>query len=180
MASLPGILPDGALKTFDTPKPCDALGCAASSGDLEVLQAADKEALSRPDDTGNTPLIWAADAGQATAVSILIDANADVNVKGFLGNTALARAARGGHIDCVVGLLACPNIDPNTHNDKLQYPLHFAAFKRHPDVVQAMLGSGKCDPMVRDRKGRTPAEDTNDTSIQNMILEAQSARRAGA
>jgi hypothetical protein len=99
---------------------------------------------------------------------------ASVNTRGYIGNTALARAARGGHVDCVVALLAkSSQINPNIPNDKMQYPLHFAAFKRHPAVVQALLASPLTDTKVTDRKGRTPAEDTSDDTIRNMILAAR-------
>jgi ankyrin repeat protein len=56
----------------------------------------------------------------------------------------------------------------------MQYPLHFAAFKKHPQVVRVMLESGKCSTTVVDRKGRTPAEDTSLEEIRQMILEYRS------
>ena len=96
----------------------------------------------------------------------------DPNARGFLGNTALARACRGGHADCVAALLSSPTIDPNVANDKMQYPLHFAAFKKHTDCVVRMIDSGKCDYGVKDRKGRVPAEDTSDGTIRDMLLRA--------
>ncbi len=55
-------------------------------------------------------------------------------------------------------------------NEKLQYPLHFAAFKKHADVVKVLLESGKCDTLVKDRKDRTPAEDTSVEETRNVIL----------
>jgi hypothetical protein len=55
----------------------------------------------------------------------------------------------------------------------MQYPLHFAAFKKKHDVVKVLLESKKCDTMVLDRKGRTPAEDTSDESIRSLILESR-------
>jgi ankyrin repeat protein len=65
------------------------------------------------------------------------------------------------------------SINPNIANEKMQYPLHFAAFKKHQDVVKVLLQSKKCDTMVIDRKGRTPAEDTSDEAIRSLILEAR-------
>jgi uncharacterized protein len=99
-------------------------------------------------------------------------AAATVNQRGFLGNTALSRACRQGHEGAVRALLATPGVDPNVGNDKLQFPLHFAAFQRHAGVVRLMLESGLCDTTVTDRKGRTPAEDTKDVAIREMILGA--------
>jgi len=96
--------------------------------------------------------------------------NCGVNARGHLGNTALGRAARGGHSECVKILLEREDIDANIANEKKQFPLHFGAFKKRPEVVKVMLESGKCDTFVEDRKGRTPAEDTSVEEIRNMIL----------
>lgn len=143
--------------------------------------------LWKKDESGNFPLIWAADAGQAAALEYILsqsndngdsDEKVDINTRGYLGNTAIARAARGGHVACVKLLLAqiqndndSMNINPNIGNEKKQYPLHFAAFKKHPEVVRVLLDSGLCDTLVKDRKGRTPAEDTSVEMIRDMILE---------
>ena len=96
----------------------------------------------------------------------------NVDHRGYLGNTALSRAARGGHVDCVELLLAVETIDCNIPNDKQQYPLHFAAYNKKRPCVLAMICSSKCDYTVRDRKGRVPAEDTSDEQIRNMLLRA--------
>jgi ankyrin repeat protein len=110
-------------------------------------------------------------------VAYLLEGSAeiDVNHQGYLGNTALSRAARHGHLEVVKVLLAAPTINPDIANEKLQFPLHFAAFQRQTEVVQAMLASGKCDTTVTDRKGRTPAEDTKDEGIREMFLAARTA-----
>ena len=106
----------------------DEVAIAAQNGDLRVLRAARSKDLRQKDpEYGNTPLIWAADAGETAVVSYLIDEGVDVNVQGLVGNTALARACRHGHRKIVQALLAVPDIDPNKANDKLQYPRHHAA-----------------------------------------------------
>jgi len=69
-------------------------------------------------------------------------------------------------------LLAVPECNPNIGNDKKQYPLHFAAFKKNIDCVHAMIDSNKCDYCVKDRKGRIPAEDTSDFAIRDLLLQA--------
>ena len=163
-----------SLIGFPTPAPSSELALAAAAGDVEALRTATAEELQKTDESANTPLIWAADAGHAEAAAFLIDAGADINTRGYLGNTALNRACRGGHLETVLALLAA-KANPDIPNGKMQYPLHFAAYKRHPKVVEAMLASGLCDLGVTDRKGRTAAEDTKDEKIRDMILAASAS-----
>ena len=64
--------------------------------------------------------------------------------------------------------------DPDIPNVKLQAPLHFAAFKQKSKAVAALLRAG-ANPLVLDRKGRTPAEDTADPGIRAALLAARGA-----
>jgi ankyrin repeat protein len=65
------------------------------------------------DPTGNNPLVWAAEKGQAQTAGFLLAQGVDVNRRGYMGNTALARAARGGHVECLRVLLGFPDTNPN-------------------------------------------------------------------
>ena len=111
-------------------------------------------------------------------MSALLRKGVACNTRGFLGATALARACRAGHTSALEALLATPGIDPNVANDKMQSPLHFAAFKKQPAAVALMLAHEACNPFVLDRKGRTPAEDTSDEAIRAAIVAAQEAQLA--
>lgn len=172
---------DVPLKKYEVPKPSEPVTIAAAAGDLEALLRYDRQDLEKPDATGNTPLIWAADAGRAQAVELLLlqlqktndgtnDGAFNVNARGYVGATAVCRAARRGHLD-VLRLLVAAGADLDIPNDKLQYPLHFAAFKEHPEVVEFLLNSG-ANTRVLDRKGRVPAEDTKCEKIRDRILAA--------
>ena len=81
---------------------------------------------------------------------------AGVNTRGFLGATAVARASRAGHTAALAALLEAPGVDPNLCNDKLQSPLHFAAFKKQPEAAALLLAHPACDPFVLDRKEPNP------------------------
>lgn len=179
----PGINEDGSLKKFSTPIPSSAAAKAASSGDVETLQNLSKSEILAKDEHGNTALIWAADSGQSNALEYILnhgvlanetatesEISDNLNRKGYLGNTALSRAARGGYVECVRMLISQDKINPNMCNEKMQFPLHFGAFKKHIDVVKVLLESGKCDTFVKDRKGRTPAEDTSVQEIKDLIM----------
>ena len=192
--NMSGINTDGTLKKFAVPKPTTPISIAASTGDVATLSSIEhKPNLWTKDEYGNIPLIWAADKGHIDVLQCILSQNSDsceggdkdgcnINTRGYLGNTAIARAARGGHLSCVKLLLEQHRgnkndgdgvvvVDPNICNEKKQYPLHFAAFKKHPEVVKVLLDSGLCDTLVKDRKGRTPAEDTSVEAIRDMILE---------
>merc|ERR1719424_1662788 len=88
--------------------------------------------------------------------------------KGYMGATAVSRAARRGHADILDVLLAA-GANPDIGNDKLQFPLHIAAFHNQTDAVNVLL-KWNADTYVLDRKGRTPAEDTKDASLRDAIL----------
>ena len=82
--------------------------CMSVKGEAERKQSA--ETL---DPTGNNPLVWAAEKGQAQVAGFLLAQGVDVNHRGYMGNTALARAARGGHVECLRVLLGFPATNPN-------------------------------------------------------------------
>lgn len=155
----------------EAPTPSGEAAVAAVAGDVATLEGMGHEALSAADAVGQTPLIWAADVGSLGAVETLLKAGVDTNVQGFLGATAVSRAARRGHSD-VLRVLLSHRANPGIPNQKLQFPLHFAAFKQKPEAVRILLEHG-ASPLVLDRKGRTPAEDTSDEAIRAEIQAAQ-------
>eukprot|EP00592_Proboscia_alata_P004755 CAMPEP_0194379484 /NCGR_PEP_ID=MMETSP0174-20130528/40067_1 /TAXON_ID=216777 /ORGANISM="Proboscia alata, Strain PI-D3" /LENGTH=404 /DNA_ID=CAMNT_0039162253 /DNA_START=65 /DNA_END=1279 /DNA_ORIENTATION=- len=161
------------LLKYDIPIPGNAACKAASNGDVDSLTTMSVSELCGIDESGNTPLIWGADAGNDEVVSMLLGKvpASNLNVRGYLGATAICRASRRGKTEILRMLLAKENADPNIPNEKLQHPLHFAAFKKQPNAVNLLLQHG-ANPLVLDRKGRTPAEDTSDESIRDAILAA--------
>lgn len=128
----------GLHEKRDAPVPCGDAATAAAAGDVHALGAIAQESLVQADASGQTPLIWAADVGSLPAVELLLSTEgilSSVNAKGFQGATAVSRAARRGHDDCLKALLR-HGADPSIPNDKLQYPMHFAAFKLKPSTVR--------------------------------------------
>jgi hypothetical protein len=168
----------GNLKKYPTPRPSSESCIAASQGDVESLKAILKsnannvQVLNEPDSSSeNTPLIWATENGHLETVRMLVDSGVDLDTRGFLGATAISRACRSGHCD-ILSLLLERGGDPNICNDKMQYPMHFAAFKKKKDAVTLLL-KYNADTFVLDRKGRTPAEDTSDENIRTLILQSR-------
>ena len=167
---------------------------AAISNDVSFLETLYSDAqnnklkisdvLDNVDRTGNTPLIWAADAGNTKVVEFLAGIKeVEILRQGFLGNTALARSVRNGHFDVVKALLKEANLRTNSdlgasnygniHNHELQYPIHFASFYEHPSILELMLDL-RFDTYVKDRKGRSPLEDTKSDLIKDMIAKKRS------
>lgn len=161
----------GPLAKHDAPLPGSYANRAAADGILSRLETCDDAWADN--DTGNTPLIWAADGGAADCVAYLLDQReVDVNHRGYLGATAVCRAARKGHLEALQLLLKADGVDVDAPNDKMQSPLHFAAFKQNRACVDALLAAS-ASTYVLDRKGRTPAEDTADEDIRAAILAAR-------
>ncbi len=172
------------MTTYDPPAPSTDAAIAAVANDtnaLAALHAAGR--LLEPCASGNTPLIWAADAGALDAVRFLLTVDGiDANQKGYLGATAVNRAARRGCANVLQALVDSPLVTAaslDAPNDKLQFPLHFAAFKRNPEAVDVLLAAG-ASPNVVDRKGRRPDEDTDVVEIQQRIRAAREELAQGA
>ncbi|KAG7346441.1 ankyrin repeat domain protein [Nitzschia inconspicua] len=177
------------LLKYDTPVNTGKAGQAAVDGDLERLQQLPTDELFQAcSQTGNTPLIWAADAGHVNVVEYLLQQyqssvstqslsvhnNNYLNSRGYLGATAVSRAACRGHATCLERLAAA-GADLDVPNDKMQFPLHFAAFKQKLECVHTLLNYG-ANPFVLDRKGRTPSLDTSNDEIRQVLEESMKAK----
>lgn len=121
---------------------------------------------------GQTPLMWAAAAGYADTVRMLIEAGADVNARSALQNwerqrtaeprdkwlppgglTPLLFAAREGCVDCVK-VLVNAKADINIVDAESQSALVLALINGHVDVAAELIRSG-IDVNMADRVGRT-------------------------
>jgi hypothetical protein len=142
------------------PTPNHPLTMAAANGDLAavekllLLEEHMNDNVNTPDESGNTALVWAAEMGHLHVVDRLLQLlpNLQLDVRGHLGATAVCRAARRGHVQVLTRLAeAGANLD--IPNNKLQSPLHFAAFKQNQDAVKVLLKYG-ANTRVLDRKGK--------------------------
>lgn len=158
------------LLKYETPFPIGSASVAAAGGDVNTLSSMSFLEVNTADSTGNTPLIWAADAGHLNCVEELLSKGVDIDTCGYLGSTACTRASRKGHT-AILNTLCTAGANVDIPNNKMQYPLHFAAFKKHPDAVDVLLNHG-ANPLVLDRKGRTPSEDTSDEAIRDVLRAA--------
>lgn len=120
----------------------------------------------------DSPLLIAVRADHAELAQVLLDAGAEVNVKG-LGYTPLGLAARNGSLP-LVRLLLKAGANPDRKNDDGDFPIHGAVLMGHTEVVSALLGA-KPDLMLFNREGLAPlalAAALGDERIAVLLLKA--------
>jgi ankyrin repeat protein len=133
--------------------PDDKLRQAATADDLAGLKAAlaEKAAVNSEGEDGETALIAASGSCHPDAVSALIAAGANVNLKAKhydsvlgSGRTALLAAAGSERAECaqVVRVLVAAGADANLQDDTGETPLLAASVACNPDTVRALIDNG--------------------------------------
>ena len=89
---------------------------------------------------GNSPLMFAARAGDRASVELMIVAGADVNVESAYGISATTLAAHSNHADVVETLLGS-GADPNAANSGYT-ALHAAILRGNETAVRSLLHHG--------------------------------------
>ncbi|XP_028982416.1 uncharacterized protein LOC107045025 [Diachasma alloeum] len=132
------------------------LHAAARSNSQEIvaLLAPNNPSLNRLDSTGLGPIHYAADRGDSSCLSTLLDAGCAADLPTRKGDTALHLAAEGGCTDNVE-ILIKRHADVRVKNHRGQTALHLAARSHSLECVEALLRNGSCDPNVDDNDGRT-------------------------
>jgi ankyrin repeat protein len=133
-----------------------ALHYAADGGRSEVIKEllryhADANAKNAD---GMTPLMWAANRGDVSSITALLDAGANPAAKSDDGKTTVwdrAIFSQGRGID-VVRLLIDRRADINLPNGDGRTPLNFAILKRDIAIVRTLLANG-ANPNARDNDG---------------------------
>lgn len=137
-----------------------SLRIASKDGDAEmvaslILAGVPVTGMDSTDAVGLTPMLYAAREGHSQPVRLLLEAEADPNEAGGIGNeTPLHVAAVGGRSKvCKVFLEAGCLVEPIDKNG--QTPLHYAASAGQQAVCkQLLLAKASVEP--RDTGGQTP------------------------
>jgi len=133
-------------------------------------QEADKEAR---DDTGRTPLLWAASKGRFPVVQYLREQGAVKEAKDINDYTPLHHAASNGHLP-VVQYLCEQGADKEARADGGRTPLHHAASNGHLPVVQCLCEKG-VDVEAKTDSGKTPlhvaAENSTEANVIELLLQ---------
>lgn len=89
----------------------------------------------------DTPLMCAANYGRMECMRLLLAAGADVNRRGFGGETGCMRAARQGHVDCLERLVA-RGADLNVQSTEGGTALCEAVTTGRPQIVEWLADRG--------------------------------------
>ncbi|KAF7203446.1 DNA-binding protein RFXANK isoform X2 [Nothobranchius furzeri] len=121
----------------------------------EVLfRYADSSLLSKQDERGFTPLMWAAAFGEKAMVDFLLEKGADPKTIARERESALTLASSGGFVDIVETLLK-HGVDINTYDWNGGTPLLYAVRGNHIKCVEALLAKG-ADMTIESDSGYSP------------------------
>ena len=126
------------------------------AGDIETVKAVIEciDNPNAPDNSGDTPLHFAAKFGKTEIVKALITCGNDPNVPNDWGWTPIHQAANQGFTEIVKILIGCTD-NPNAPNDSGRTPIHHAAKFGHTEIVRVLIGCSD-NPNVPDNHGWTP------------------------
>ena len=151
------VLPGPVAAQSDPVRPGDRLIDAIKQGDLgeaRRLVEVERIGVDATDDTGATPLHWAAHGGDVASVRLLRDAGADVDTRSRYGVTPLALACGGGRAGVVEALLVA-GADPNLASPDGETPLMVAARTGVVESVTSLLRHGGDVGAREDWRGQT-------------------------
>ena len=115
----------------------------------------DKTAVSLPDNSGNTPIIFAAQQGLNDNIKILLENGADVNYRNpSTGLSAIAAAAAEGHTDTIRLLARTGKADVNIADLSGRTPIFYAVEQDQPEALRMLFTLG-ADPNAQDNQGVT-------------------------
>lgn len=103
---------------------------------------------------GGTAILRAVDAGNEAMVKLLLDYNADIEIRDDLNRGLLHSAAIDGY-EGIVRLLLEKGLDVDAKDQNGKTPLHDASRDGNHKVVEVLLGSS-ANPSIKDNYGRTP------------------------
>ena len=141
------------------PEGMHGLSVAACFGILDAVEILLQSSSNNDfkDNSGRTPLSWAAGEGHGAVVKMLLDiGNVDVESKDYSDRTPLSYAAVEGHEAVVKVLLDTGKVDVDSMDTSGRTPLLWAAWKGYEAVVKVLLEIGKADVNLKDNRGQTP------------------------
>ncbi|MBC8217089.1 MAG: ankyrin repeat domain-containing protein, partial [Planctomycetes bacterium] len=132
------------------------LHLAVCLGDLARVKSLVEEGVDvdTKDESGWTPLYWAASTAEEEVAEFLIGKGAGIDVRANNNCTPLHQAAFVGAAQ-LASLLISKGADSNARDEGNGTPLHSAAEGGHKDVVELLLANG-ADVNAKGKDGRGP------------------------
>lgn len=155
---------------------------------LQMVKASRHEAVARHlaggavdlevcDESGWTPLIWAANEGSSAMVRMLLAAGADVDHQDHTGYTCLHQAVYRHRLGLLDVLLEF-GVDPNQRSGGMQTPLHIACAHESVAMVLRLLDAG-ANPNLLDSKGRTALELDESGLVRGAVVSREVQAQLG-
>lgn len=103
-----------------------------------------------------SPLIYAAECGNASIAKALLDWKASPNYRDSIHRTPLYYASDSGHTEVVQMLLQDTGCDPDATDIGGRTPFLIAAWKGYEEIVKLLIDTGRVDINTKDNLGQTP------------------------
>jgi Ankyrin repeats (3 copies)/Ankyrin repeats (many copies) len=141
----------------------------------KLLAERDDVEVDSKDDSGQTPLSWAAVSGREAVVKLLLETGkVDVDSKDTAGQTPLSWAAGSGHEAVVKLLLETGKVDVDSKDKYGRTPLSQAATNGYEAVVKLLLETGKVDIESKDTEyGQTPLSRAAESGNEAVVKPAR-------
>lgn len=129
----------------------------------------DKTAVNLPDNSGNTPLIYAAQKGLDDNLKVLLSNGADVNYRNpATGLSAISAAAAEGNSSAIRLLVRTGKADVNIADLSGRTPIFYAVEQNQEDALRTLLLLG-ADPNAQDNQGGTALMRASAKGRQNCV-----------
>lgn len=151
------ILEQGQIKLDDPIDDWQASFChlAVEKGSVQILNLLLEYGASAnlQDNTGATPLHFAATLGNAEATAMLLP-RCYINIQDAKGRTPLHCAAKLGSLEITKLLQSTNDININARDEKALTPLHFAIKNNHFELVKLLTQNSNIEINAKDNKQR--------------------------
>ena len=151
---------------------------AVENGNLATVQQLLEEnpfLLNQQARQMKTPLMLAAHKNQPVIAKFLLDAGADIEIRGYRDRTALIVAADKGHLE-ILNLLLEARADINAQNNQGFTALRVAENSHHLTIVERLRLAGATTPEVQSSKSKPSIKrirpeglETNDTLVKERF-----------